>query len=112
MLSVLLNEVAVKWFKKTAQSFVFLPYFISWLVVSMMVQTMFSSSEGMVNQALTSLGFKGVDYQVETTSVWLASSCYDCCLTQSPVTSRKNLRFFAGGGFFFISPSQSCPLKR
>lgn len=69
VLAVLLNEVAVKWFKKTAQSFVFLPYFISWLVVSMMVQTMFSSSEGMVNQALAGLGFKGVDWYL-TPGVW------------------------------------------
>lgn len=69
VLAVLLNEVAVKWFKKTAQSFVFLPYFISWLVVSMMVQTMFSSSEGMVNQALAGLGFKGVDWYL-TPEVW------------------------------------------
>ncbi|GIO30406.1 sugar ABC transporter permease [Paenibacillus albilobatus] len=69
VLAVLLNEVTVKWFKKTAQSFVFLPYFISWLVVSMMVQTMFSSSEGMVNQALAALGFKGVDWYL-TPGVW------------------------------------------
>ncbi|MDR9856307.1 ABC transporter permease subunit [Paenibacillus sp. VCA1] len=69
VLAVLLNEVTVKWFKKTAQSFVFLPYFISWLVVSMMVQTMFSSSEGMVNQALNALGLKGVDWYL-TPGVW------------------------------------------
>jgi len=69
MLAVLLNEVTGKWFKKTAQSFVFLPYFISWLVVSMMVQTMFSSTEGMMNQALTALGSEGVDWYL-TPSVW------------------------------------------
>ncbi|SMF92042.1 putative aldouronate transport system permease protein [Paenibacillus uliginis N3/975] len=69
VLAVLLNEVTNKWFKKTAQSFVFLPYFISWLVVSMMVQTMFSSSEGMLNQALVALGYEGVDWYL-TPSVW------------------------------------------
>lgn len=69
VLAVLLNEVTGKWFKKTAQSFVFLPYFISWLVVSMMVQTMFSSTEGMMNQALTALGSEGVDWYL-TPSVW------------------------------------------
>lgn len=69
VLAILLNEVTGKWFKKTAQSFVFLPYFISWLVVSMMVQTMFSSTEGMMNQALTALGFEGVDWYL-TPGVW------------------------------------------
>ncbi|WP_268624194.1 ABC transporter permease [Paenibacillus alvei] len=69
VLAILLNEVTGKWFKKTAQSFVFLPYFISWLVVSMMVQTMFSSTEGMMNQALTSLGFEGVDWYLSP-GVW------------------------------------------
>lgn len=69
VLAILLNEVTGKWFKKTAQSFVFLPYFISWLVVSMMVQTMFSSTEGMMNQALAALGFEGVDWYL-TPGVW------------------------------------------
>ncbi|MCM3288798.1 ABC transporter permease subunit [Paenibacillus sp. MER 180] len=69
VLAILLNEVTGKWFKKTAQSFVFLPYFISWLVVSMMVQTMFSSTEGMMNQALTALGFEGVDWYLSP-GVW------------------------------------------
>ncbi|MCJ8014040.1 ABC transporter permease subunit [Paenibacillus sp. KQZ6P-2] len=69
LLAVLLNEITNKWFKKTVQSFVFLPYFISWLVVSMMVQTVFSSSEGMLNQALTALGFQGVDWYL-TPGVW------------------------------------------
>lgn len=69
VLAIFLNEVTSKWFKKTAQSFVFLPYFISWLVVSMMVQTMFSSSEGMLNKALVALGYEGVDWYL-TPSVW------------------------------------------
>ena len=69
VLAILLNEVTGKWFKKTAQSFVFLPYFISWLVVSMMVQTMFSSTEGIMNQALTALGFEGVDWYLSP-GVW------------------------------------------
>jgi len=69
VLAILLNEVTGKWFKKTAQSFVFLPYFISWLVVSMMVQTMFSSTEGMMNQTLTALGFEGVDWYLSP-GVW------------------------------------------
>ena len=69
VLAILLNEVTGKWFKKTAQSIVFLPYFISWLVVSMMVQTMFSSTEGMMNQALTALGFEGVDWYLSP-GVW------------------------------------------
>lgn len=69
VLAILLNEVTGKWFKKTAQSFVFLPYFISWLVVSMMLQTMFSSTEGMMNQALTALGFEGVDWYLSP-GVW------------------------------------------
>ena len=40
-IAILLNEVRIKLFKRLAQSLIFLPYFISWLVVSLMVFAFF-----------------------------------------------------------------------
>jgi putative aldouronate transport system permease protein len=54
-LAIFLSEIGKRWLKKFAQTFIFLPYFVSWLVVSMMVFQMLKSN-GLVNQMLTALG--------------------------------------------------------
>ena len=41
IVSLLLNEVRVKWYKKGVQTLVFLPYFISWVVLGGMIKTIF-----------------------------------------------------------------------
>lgn len=69
VLAIFLNEVTNRFFKKLSQSFIFLPYFISWLVVSMMTQTLFSTSEGMLNRLLRQMGSEGVDWYL-TPEVW------------------------------------------
>ncbi|MFU1797575.1 ABC transporter permease [Paenibacillus azoreducens] len=71
MLAIFLSEVMSPLFKRVAQSFVFLPYFISWIVISMMTQALFSTSEGIINKTLNSLGFEGVEWYL-TPSVWPA----------------------------------------
>lgn len=71
MLAIFLSEVISPLFKRVAQSFVFLPYFISWIVISMMTQALFSTSEGLINKTLNSLGFDGVEWYL-TPSVWPA----------------------------------------
>ncbi|MCM3042376.1 ABC transporter permease subunit [Paenibacillus motobuensis] len=71
MLAIFLSEVISPLFKRVAQSFVFLPYFISWIVISMMTQALFSTSEGIINKTLNSLGFEGVEWYL-TPSVWPA----------------------------------------
>ncbi|MFD0695384.1 ABC transporter permease [Paenibacillus sp. GCM10027628] len=69
MLAVFLNEIGSRLFKRFAQSFIFLPYFISWLVVSMMTQTLFGTSEGLLNRMLNAFGFAGIEWYL-TPGVW------------------------------------------
>ena len=59
--AILLNELRCKIFKKTAQSFMFLPYFISWVVAGAIVYNIFSFERGVANNILTSLGAKPFD---------------------------------------------------
>ena len=40
LIAVFLNEITCKWFKKSFQSFIFLPYFISWVVAAAIVQAL------------------------------------------------------------------------
>jgi len=59
--AILLNEIGSKWFKKIAQSFMFLPYFISWVVVSAIMFNVFNYEKGVVNHVLNFLGFESFD---------------------------------------------------
>lgn len=58
LLALMFNEVLQKVFKKTAQTIVYLPHFISSVIIAGIVITAFSPSAGIVN---TILGWFGVD---------------------------------------------------
>lgn len=50
--ALMLNEVTTKWFKKTVQTVVYLPYFLSWVIMAGIFKDIFSAS-GMVNGLLS-----------------------------------------------------------
>lgn len=59
--AILLNELLSKRFKKVAQSFMFLPYFISWVVAATIIYNVFNYERGVFNHILTSLGGTAFD---------------------------------------------------
>ena len=68
-IAILLNEITCKWFKKSFQSFIFLPYFISWVVAAAIVQALFSYEYGAVNKLLDLLTGSRININT-TASVW------------------------------------------
>ncbi|MBE3636793.1 ABC transporter permease [Mangrovicoccus algicola] len=58
LLAVMFNEILSPWYRKTAQTIVYLPHFISSVIIAGIVITAFSPSAGIVN---TFLGWFGVD---------------------------------------------------
>ena len=56
--AIIINELGSKWFKKVFQSFMFLPFFISWVVVIAIVDAIFGYDSGIINQVLQSLGLE------------------------------------------------------
>ena len=56
LLAILLNEVQSKWFKKTAQSMLFLPYFISDVLVSLLVYNLINYDYGFVSNMVRTAG--------------------------------------------------------
>lgn len=58
-MALLLNEIGHKGFKKVTQSLMFLPYFLSWVVIGAIVHSMLSA-HGFVNTVLTALGMDTV----------------------------------------------------
>ena len=56
--AIIVNELGSKWFKKVFQSFMFLPFFISWVVVLAIVDAIFGYDSGIINNLLQSLGME------------------------------------------------------
>ncbi|MBB6672957.1 ABC transporter permease [Cohnella nanjingensis] len=69
LIAIFLNEIRLKWFKRTIQSVVFLPYFISWVVVGYMTFILFNNTDGLINHALQRNGVRAVDWY-QTPWVW------------------------------------------
>jgi len=65
LIALLVNEVRNKWLVKFYQSAMFLPYFISWVIVSYFVYSLLSYDMGMVNNLLASLGMEPVQWYNE-----------------------------------------------
>ena len=61
MAAIFLSEIGAKYFKRLAQSFMFLPYFISWVIVGGIIQNIFNYEFGSLNTLLTSLGLERLD---------------------------------------------------
>lgn len=56
ILSLILNEITGKRFKKAAQSVLYLPHFISWVVVAGIITNLFNMSTGSVNNLIKAAG--------------------------------------------------------
>ena len=56
--AILLNEMRSKWFKKVSQTILFLPYFISQVLVGLLVFNLLNYDTGFVNGILSSLGME------------------------------------------------------
>jgi putative aldouronate transport system permease protein len=67
--AIFLTEIRNKRFRKTAQSMMFLPYFISWVIVGVMAFNIFSSDYGFLNRLITSLGGDKVSFYTKP-EVW------------------------------------------
>lgn len=67
--AILLNELFGKWFKKIVQSFMFLPYFISWVVAGAIMYNIFNYERGVFNHVLNMLGAGAFDLY-NTPAAW------------------------------------------
>lgn len=62
ILSLLLNELRNKVFKKSIQSILYLPHFISWPVISGLMFGFFSLTSGLVNKIILALGHTPINF--------------------------------------------------
>lgn len=59
--AILLNEIRIRWLKKSVQTVVYLPHFLSWVILASVVVNMFSL-DGIVNQFLAAAGLEQINF--------------------------------------------------
>ncbi len=52
ILAILLNEIRCKWFKRTTQTVLYLPHFLSWVIIAGLAYQLFASHSGAINVML------------------------------------------------------------
>lgn len=68
--AILLNEVRSRWFRKVSQTLMFLPYFISQVLVGYLVFNLLNYDTGLVNSILRALGNENLFQPYADASVW------------------------------------------
>ena len=71
LLALLINEVRVSWFKRTVQTITYMPYFLSWVVVAGLLNTMLSPDNGAINTLIKMAGGEKIYFL--TSKQWFRS---------------------------------------
>lgn len=62
VISLLLNEVRKQAFKRTIQSIIYVPHFLSWIVIVGITYVLFTTEGGTVNEWVAALGFGKINF--------------------------------------------------
>jgi len=76
--AIFLSEIGSRYFKKVTQTMMFLPYFLSWVVVGAFIYNIFNYEYGSLNTFLKSINFEPVNVYEE---VWLWKYILVACNT-------------------------------
>ena len=64
-LALVLNEIRLKWFKSTAQTLIFIPFFLSWVIVARLAYSILDPDSGMVNFYIKALGYEPYYFMIK-----------------------------------------------
>nr|WP_245954384.1 ABC transporter permease subunit [Paenibacillus flagellatus] len=65
LLALILNEVGKMWFKRSVQTIVYLPHFLSWVIISGLFVNILSPSTGIVNAIIESFGGEPISFLID-----------------------------------------------
>ena len=65
ILAILLNEIGSKWFKRTSQTLLYLPHFLSWVIIASIMYQLFSPVSGLVNIIISRVGGETIPFLTE-----------------------------------------------
>ncbi|TYP74101.1 ABC transporter permease [Paenibacillus methanolicus] len=69
-LAIMLYELKIVWFKKLSQTILYIPHFISWVIIGGIVYQVFGTQSGMINNIVTSFGFDAIPFLTDKND-WL-----------------------------------------
>ena len=72
ILALLLNELSVNWYKRITQTLVYLPHFLSWIIISGMAVMLLAPSGGIVNVFLSRNGIGPIDFLMDN-RLWVGT---------------------------------------
>ncbi|MCT2195771.1 ABC transporter permease subunit [Paenibacillus sp. p3-SID1389] len=72
ILAILLYEMQIQWFKKLSQTILYIPHFISWVIIGGIAAQVFGTQSGLINNVITSMGFEAVPFLTEK-NIWLVT---------------------------------------
>ncbi len=72
ILAIMLYEAKWVWFKKMSQTILYIPHFISWVIIGGIVYQVFGTQSGMINNLLTKLGMEAIPFLTDKND-WLVT---------------------------------------
>ncbi|MCS7460775.1 sugar ABC transporter permease [Paenibacillus doosanensis] len=70
VLSLMLNELRSVLYKRVVQSVVYMPHFLSWVIISGLTFLLFAKGEGLVNKMLEAIGLSRIDFLTNSNLFW------------------------------------------
>ena len=67
--AILVSRVISKWFKKASQTLIFMPYFVSFVILRVLVYNLLENNVGLINSIIKVMGGVGIDFY-NTPSFW------------------------------------------
>lgn len=64
IIALLLNEINCMVYKKTVQTIIYMPHFLSWIIVGGIFTTILSPSSGLVNQLIKAFGGESISFMM------------------------------------------------
>jgi putative aldouronate transport system permease protein len=72
ILAILLNELPFKYYKKFAQTVIYLPHFLSWIIIAGIARQLFAPSGGLINIMLGQLGIGPINFLMNK-GMWIGT---------------------------------------
>lgn len=70
LLSLLMNEVRHNGYKRTVQTLVYIPHFVSWVIVASLTYQLFNVTDGAINHVIKSLTGQTIDVLSNSSAFW------------------------------------------
>ncbi|KRG15300.1 sugar ABC transporter ATPase [Virgibacillus soli] len=70
ILSLLLNELRSQSYKRIVQSIIYLPHFLSWVIIASLSFMLLSKSEGVINLLIDNFGLAKFDFLTNPNTFW------------------------------------------